>query len=181
MDNNVMKIVYTFFLGALLALFVGLGIQTFYPGPEMPEPTSGVEFVPEGSGTPTEEQREEMAENERQWRQWQEEQQAYSRDVAVVALGASVVLLGLSLVLEKRNRVLTNGVMLGGLFTLLYAIGRSFASSETTMTFIAVGVGLAVVLFLGHRRFFQDRPTEDAPEEGRPERTDVRAAPPERP
>ena len=35
-DNNVMKIVYTFFLGALLALFVGLGIQTFYPGTSRP-------------------------------------------------------------------------------------------------------------------------------------------------
>lgn len=160
-DNNVMKIVYTFFLGALLALFVGLGIQTFYPGPEMPEPTAGAEFVPGGS-TPTEEQREEMEENERQWQQWQEEQQSYSRNVAVVALGASVVLLGLSLVLEKRNRVLTNGIMLGGLFTLIYAIGRSFASSETTMTFVAVSVGLAVVLLLGHRRFFQDRPAEEA-------------------
>ncbi|MFF0904582.1 UNVERIFIED_CONTAM: hypothetical protein RF653_12955 [Kocuria sp. CPCC 205316] len=172
MDNNVMKIVYTFFLGALLALFVGLGIQTFHPGPEMPEPTAGAEVVPGGS-TPTEEQREEMEENERQWQQWQEEQQSYSRNVAVVALGASVVLLGLSLVLEKRNRVLTNGVMLGGLFTLLYAIGRSFASSETTMTFVAVSVGLAVVLLLGHRRFFQDPPAEKAPEEARREQTGV--------
>ena len=171
-DNNVMKIVYTFFLGALLALFVGLGIQTFYPGPEMPESTAGMEFVPEG-GAPTEEQRAEMEENDRQWRQWQEEQQSYSRDVAVVALGASVVLLGLSLVLEKRNRVLTNGVMLGGLFTLIYAIGRSFASSETTMTFVAVSVGLAVVLVLGHRRFFQDRPAEKAPEEAHREQTGV--------
>lgn len=171
-DNNVMKIVYTFFLGALLALFVGLGIQTFYPGPEMPEPTSGMEFVPESS-TPTEEQREEMAENERQWRQWQEDQQTYSRNVAVVALGASVVLLGLSLVLEKRNRVLTNGIMLGGLFTLLYAIGRSFASTETTMTFIAVGVGLAVVLFLGHRRFFRENRPDTAQDDERREQAGV--------
>ncbi|MFE7629113.1 hypothetical protein [Kocuria sp. NPDC057446] len=172
MDNNVMKIVYTFFLGALLALFVGLGIQTFYPAPEMPEPTAGMEFAPEG-GAPTAEQREEMEENDRQWRQWQVEQQSYSRNVAVVALGASVVLLGLSLVLEKRNRVLTNGIMLGGLFTLLYAIGRSFASSETTMTFVAVSVGLAVVLLLGHRRFFQDRPAEREPEQAHREQTGV--------
>ncbi len=169
-DNNVMKIVYTFFLGALLALFVGLGIQTFYPGPEMPEPTSGVEFAPRESDAPTEEQREALAENDRQWRQWQEEQQTYNRNVAVVALGASVALLGLSLVLEKRNRVLTNGVMLGGLFTLIYAIGRSFASSETRMTFAAVGVGLAVVLFLGYRRFFQDRPEGSAPGDDAPDR-----------
>ncbi|MFI7480992.1 hypothetical protein ACH9EU_01110 [Kocuria sp. M1R5S2] len=162
MDNNVMKIVYTFFLGALLALFVGLGIQTFYPGPEMPESISRMEFAP-GESTPGDEEAAELEENERQWQQWEEERQTYSRNVAVVALGASVALLGLSLVLERRNRVLTNGVMLGGLFTLIYAIGRSFASDETRMTFAAVGVGLAVVLFLGYRRFFQEGTPGGAP------------------
>lgn len=162
-DDNVMKIVYTFFLGALLALFVGLGIQTFYPGPEMPEYPVAMEHGA-GPGTPgelTEEQREVEQQYNQRMEQWQEEQQTYNRNVGVVSLAGAVLLLVLSLVLEKRNKVLTNGVMLGGLLTLLYAVGRSFASSETTMTFVAVCVGLAVVLVLGHRRFFQERPAPD--------------------
>ena len=139
-DNNVMKIVYTFFLGALLVLFVGLGIQTFSPGPWMPEQNSSMELTHEAS-PPTAEQREQLEEHERQWERWQEQQQTYNRNVGVVALVSSVLLLVLSLALEKRDRVRTNGVALGRLFTLIYAIGRSFAFIETTMTFVAVGGG----------------------------------------
>lgn len=157
-----MKIVYTFFLGALLALFVGMGIQTFYPGPDRPDYPVALQTGPRPDG-PTAEDQEVERQFFQQLEQWREEQQDYNRDVGVMALVGAVLLLVLSLVLEKRNRVLTNGVMLGGLFTLFYAIGRSFASTETTMTFIAVGVGLVVVLVLGHRRFFQDRPAQNPP------------------
>lgn len=140
---------------------MGLGIQTFYPGPGMPEQNSSVEFTHEAS-PPTAEQREQPEERERQSERWQEQQQMHNRNVGVVALVSSVLLLVLSLALEKRNRVLTNGVMLGGLCTLIYAIGRSFASTGTTMTFVAVGVGLAVVLLLGHRGFFPEQTAHDA-------------------
>lgn len=163
-DNNVMKIVYTFFLGALLALFVGLGIQTFYPGPEMPEYPVALEYPysPSAPAEATEEQRQLQERHAQAMERWEEQRQTYNRNVGVLTLVAAVLLLVLSLLVERRNKVLTNGVMLGGLFTLFYAIGRSFASSETTMTFLAVGVGLAVVLFLGHRRFFQEPPAEVA-------------------
>jgi hypothetical protein len=66
-------------------------------------------------------------------------------------------MLGLSLLFEKRNRVLANGVMLGSLFTLIYSIFRGFMSGDTTLTFITVTIGLGIVLFLGYRRFFQPR------------------------
>ena len=33
----ILKIIYTLFLALLVALFVGLGIDAFYPGPVMPE------------------------------------------------------------------------------------------------------------------------------------------------
>jgi len=179
-DNKVMKIVYTFFLGALLALFVGLGIQTFYPGPEMPEYPVEMEY---GGGGPlaeggrlTEEQQQVEREYDRQMEQWQDEQSDYHRNVSIASLAGAVLLLVLSLVVERRNRVLTNGIMLGGLFTLLYAIGRSFASQETATTFAAVSVGLAVVLLVGYRRFFQERggpPRPGAADAPRRETTEV--------
>ena len=140
---------------------MGLGIQTFYPGPGMPEQNSSMEFTHEAS-PPTVEQREQLEEHGRPWERWQEQQQTYKRNVGVAALVSSVLLLVLSLALEKRNRVLTSGVMLGGLFTLIYAIGRSFASTGTTMTFVAVGVGLAVVLVLGHRGIFPEQAAHGA-------------------
>ena len=82
----------------------------------------------------------------------------YNRNVTIAALISSVALnSGLSSVVERRNRVLANGVMLGSLFTLIYSITRSFMSGNTTLSFIVVTVGLAIVLFLGSKRFFQPK------------------------
>jgi len=165
MENQVLKIVYTFFLGIILALFVGLGIRTFYAPPEPPQfPTSQIT-----KANPTDEELAEQAkqqqEYERAFQAYDEQNSIYNRNVSTISLVASVALLALSLLLEKRNRVLANGILLGGLFTLLYSIGRGFASQDTLMTFIAVSVGLAVALFLGYRRFFEK------PAGGRPETT----------
>lgn len=155
MENQVLKIVYTFFLGIIIALFVGLGIRTFYVPPELPQ----IPVTQVAGTTPTDqelaEQQKEQAEYEQAFRAYEERNSTYNRNVSTIALAASVVLLGLSLLLERRNRVLANGILLGGLFTLLYSIGRGFASQDTLMTFIAVAVGLAVALVLGYRRFFE--------------------------
>jgi hypothetical protein len=168
MENQVLKIVYTFFLGIIIALFVGLGIRTFYAPPEPPQfPTTQIT-----KANPTDqelaEQLKQQQEYERAFRAYDKQSSIYNRNVSTISLVASVVLLGLSLLLEKRNRVLANGILLGGLFTLLYSIGRGFASQDTLMTFIAVSVGLAVALFLGYRRFFE-KPAARLPEAGTPE------------
>ena len=162
MENQVLKIVYTFFLGIILALFVGLGIRTFYAPPEPPQ--FPVTQITKANPTDQElaEQQKQQEEYERVYRAYEEQNSIYNRNVSTISLVASVVLLGLSLLLEKRNRVLANGVLLGGLFTLLYSIGRGFASQDTMMTFIAVTAGLAVALFLGYRRFFEKPTTAPA-------------------
>ena len=156
MENTVLKIVYTFFLGIILALFVGLGIQTFYPAPEYP---TSIEAPVPDKGEPTQADQQKDAEFQQQqeaaFREYEEKSEIYNRNVSTIALVAAVAFLGLSLLLEKRNLVLANGVMLGGLFTLLYSFGRGLISGNTAMTFIAVCVGLVVVLFLGYRRFLQ--------------------------
>jgi hypothetical protein len=170
MENQVLKIVYTFFLGIIIALFVGLGIRTFYAPPEPPQ--FPITQIAKANPTDQElaEQLKQQEQYERALRAYDEQNSIYNRNVSTISLVASVVLLGLSLLLEKRNRVLANGILLGGLFTLLYSIGRGFASQDTLMTFIAVSVGLAVALFLGYRRFFEKpaAPTAGPPEAGGP-------------
>ncbi|NKX54685.1 hypothetical protein [Arthrobacter mobilis] len=161
MENQVLKIVYVLFLGSMIALFVGLGIRSFYAPPEPPQ--YPVTLIEKANPTDEElaEQQRQQQEHERAARAWEEQNSIYNRNVSTVSLAASVILLGASLLLEKRNRVLANGILLGGLFTLLYSIGRGFASQDTMMTFIAVAVGLAVALVLGYRRFF-DKPSPQA-------------------
>jgi len=73
------------------------------------------------------------------------------------------VFLGLSLVFEKRSLVLANGIMLGGLFALVYGAARGLGSQDSMVTFITVGVGLAAVVLIGMRRFSRPRDVSNAP------------------
>jgi hypothetical protein len=60
---------------------------------------------------------------------------------------------------------MANGVMLGGLFTLLYGAARGLGSQDSMITFITVGIGLAAVVLIGLRRFSHAR--EELAEETR--------------
>lgn len=148
-ENAVMRVVYMFFLGLLIAVFVGVSINTFY---EQPAGPTFPMYATEKTKTEAELQKE-QADYDAKSRAYQAELQVYNRNVSIVVLVAAVMLVGASLVYEKRSSVLANGVMLGGLFTLLYGIVRSFISGDNKYIFIAVSVGLAVVIYLGYRRF----------------------------
>ncbi|MFT4470495.1 hypothetical protein ACMX2H_11375 [Arthrobacter sulfonylureivorans] len=169
MDNKVLKAVYTVFLGVIIALFVGLGIRTFYAPPEMPQfPQEQVFQKSDPTAEELAQQRELQEKYDAAYRAYDDAYETYNRNVTTMTLISSVALLGLSLLVEKRNRVLANGIMLGSLFTLIYSITRSFMSGNTTLSFIVVTVGLAIVLFLGSKRFFQPKEKRGAlpPSEG---------------
>jgi hypothetical protein len=149
-DNKVLKIVYTFFLGLLLAIFIGLGVNTFYPSPQAPDyPTSASIYGKE----PSEQDIEEQREFETASRSHQENLKPYNRNVSIITLVAAVLLLAISVIFEKKIKVIADGVMLGGLFTLVYSIGRGIASEDSKYVFAAVTIGLAIVLYLGYHRF----------------------------
>lgn len=150
-DNKIIKLVYTFFLGLLIAVFVGVGVNTFYPGPKMPE-------YPTSLSTPA---TKDVADKEiaaqrnydAQHKKYTEASNPYNRNVSIVVLVAAVALLTVSILTEIKMRIISDGVMLGGLFTLVYSIGRSFASSNSKYVFLVTSVGLAIVIYLGYHRF----------------------------
>lgn len=151
-----LKIIYTIFLGLILALFIGLGISTFYEGPTQPEyPTTHYSYGKDGE--PTDEQIQKDKQYETLSEQYNDASQTYSRNVSIIALVASLILLVAGLLFEKKNIVIGGGVLLGGLFTLVYSIIRGFASSDTKYTFIVVTVGLAMALYLGYHKFAQSQ------------------------
>jgi hypothetical protein len=151
-DNKFLRIVYTFFLGILLAIFVGVGVNTFYEGPKAPE--YPIELNTYGK-EPTPEQVSKQQKFDKQNQQYTEKLKPYNRNVSIITLAASIILLAISLIYEKKIKIIADGVMLGGVFTLLYSLGRSFASEDTKYTFAVVTVGLAVALYLGYHRFIR--------------------------
>lgn len=157
-DNKIIKLIYTLFLGILIALFVGIGISTFYPGPKMPEyPTS---LTPASIDESSTKQTIDQTKYDADYKKYNDANQAYSRNVSIVIMVAAVSLLVISILAEKKMRIISDGIMLGGLFTLIYSIGRSFASSNSKYAFAVTSIGLVAVIYLGYHRFVQVKTTK---------------------
>jgi hypothetical protein len=149
-ENKFLKLTYTFFLGILLAIFVAVGVITFYPSPktvaypvELSTPTPGL----------TTKQIALQKSYNLMSQQYDNDIKTYDRNTSIITLGAAVIFLVISIIFEKKIKIIADGVMLGGLFTLIYSIGRGFASQDTKYTFLAVTVDLVIVLYLGYHRF----------------------------
>lgn len=164
--RRIVRTVYAFLLGTLLALFVGLGVLTVHPGPGEPAPPPAVATARESRELAPEEQQQWSA-YERDREAWAEESLRHHRDVGVAALVAAVLLVAVSPAVERRRPVLGHGILLGGLLTLLHGVVRGLLSQDTLAAFGLVTVALVVVLHLGYRRFV-DRPTDPGDHWGPP-------------
>jgi hypothetical protein len=157
MENKVLKIVFTLFIGVMVALFVGFGIEAFYPAPPYP---NDLEII----------YAKEMTEAQQATAQalqtaYDEAVKLHNQITSIVVTAVAVIIMFVSMFLEKRNITLTNGLLLGGLFTLIYGSGVGFSAGSAMITFITVAVGLAAVIVVGVRRF---NPARDARQAAKP-------------
>ncbi|MBI4023011.1 hypothetical protein HY375_02515 [Candidatus Berkelbacteria bacterium] len=164
-----LKVIYTFFTGLLLATFVGVGIAALYPAPQYPEYPVALEGVDvcliettagnrpcpkaEGMAEPTDEQKQIKRDYDAAVKQHQEDQQRYARNVSITSFACALLFAAIGLLLESRLKLIADGVLLGGLFTLVYGIGWGFATEDNVYRFMVVTIGLVVVLILGYLKF----------------------------
>jgi hypothetical protein len=155
----VIKFVYTIFLALLVALFVGLGISAFYPGPK--EPLYPVELNVDKPGCEeTQELKNIRIEYERANRDFSENFKSYSRNVSIISLAAAILILIASLTLLAKIKMIADGILLGGVFTTIYSIIRGLMSEDTKFRFLIVTIGLLIALVLGYIKFI--KPKEEA-------------------
>lgn len=147
-----LKIAYTFFLGILLAIFVGFGIAAFYAQPTMPKWPVELNVVNKEQ-TPAQQQIQKDYDAKQEV--WNEKMKPYNRNVSIFTLLAAVAFVAISLLFEQKISILADGVMLGGVFTLLYSMGRGFASQDSKYSFVVVTIGLGVAFALGYLRFIK--------------------------
>lgn len=153
-----LKYIYTVFLGLLIATFVGLGIDTFYPGPQYPDYPVELQRsqpVVKDTGEVIEEPEtiQKQQEYDAQMKAFEETRQVYERNVSVIAISLAVLILAISLIFAKQLDLLADGVLLGGIFSLAYGIIRGFGAQDPRFRFIVVTVGLIVASALGYLRF----------------------------
>ncbi len=145
------KLLYKLFLGLLVALFIGFGISVFYTAPKEPEYPTQLQNIKSDGMTPAQEKINTDFNN--QQKTYQADFARYSRNVSAIAIVFSIVLLILSLTVLLNVGIIGDGILLGGIFTLAYAMIRAFMSDNNKFQFGAVTVGLIVAVILGYWKF----------------------------
>ncbi|OGD84222.1 hypothetical protein A2165_03610 [Candidatus Curtissbacteria bacterium RBG_13_40_7] len=148
----ILKFIYTIFIGALFAMLVGVGIAAFYPEPKSPEYPSALKIPREGGlNQPVfEELKEQQEEYDKMEKAFKSQLETYNRNVSIIAIIASIVTLAISLTLFKKILLIADGLLLGGVLTVLYSIMRGFGSGNNKFQFIIVSVSFVIALVLGY-------------------------------
>lgn len=131
--QSMLQVIYSFFLGLVVVGFVGVGTNTFYPYPKAPEG--------------------EFADFDRYYALTS----TWSVNTSMIRVIIATVILLVSLVGSERYAVIANGLLLGGLFTMIYAVGLSAFSDASLSRFVIIGVALLIAVSIGWMRFTRVR------------------------
>jgi len=165
-----LQTIFSFFLGLMVLAFVGVGVNTFYPDPNeqhrdeqqqlyremetvQPKPLPGGELDPVEQARMTELQRRQ---NELQDR-IAAEREVWARNTSIVLVAFATLVMGVSLLRNEQLRVISNGLLMGGLFTMVYGAGWVIFSGTSISRFFVITFALLVTLGLGWLRFVRDR------------------------
>jgi len=159
-----LKYIYTFFIGILLVTFIGVGIAAFYEGPKPPEYSANDMYVAKpdmndaSSAAWLEADRARTIKQDAEYKEFQAKNRLYSRNVSVITTIAAVIILVISLTMLKKLDLLSDGLLMGGLFTEIYSIIRGFESQDNKFRFVVVTIGLIISLLVGYLKFIKPQP-----------------------
>ena len=154
--SSMLKVVYVFFTGLLLATFFGVGIATFYPAPTAPEYPSSLQYKDQTGKTMSEEDVARQKAFVDESKAYQDVFKVYARNVSISALALALMAALLGIILAERLKIIADGTLLGGFFTLLYSIGWGFATEDNRYRFFLVTIGLLVLLGFGYAKFVRE-------------------------
>jgi hypothetical protein len=166
----IMQAIFAVFLGLIITAVVGVGVYTFHPNPADATQEQVDELYQErgrvdgcGGSTPSRCRGwEQLSAAERAQieaidaqvqslqEQAQSERDSWSQSTSIVLITIATFLMATSLLLRESLTVISSGILLGGLFTMLYGVGWGIASGNSLTRFVVLVVALLVSLGLGH-------------------------------
>jgi hypothetical protein len=146
------KYIYALFLGILLATFIGVGISTFYPGPDRPDYNEPVASTTEASCL---EQQTQQKEQNEQYQAYEDKLSVYNRNASLMNLAGALIALIIALGFASKLAIISDGLLLGGVFSLLYSTILGLSTGDAKFRFIVATVGLLVAIFLGYWKFLR--------------------------
>jgi hypothetical protein len=175
--RGVLQAIFAVFLGLMITAVVGVGVYTFHPNPgeetqDQIQALYDERATIDGCNSPTP--------NEcRNWDQLtpaekartkaidaqvttlqrvaEEKSSQWRMSTSVILIVIATMLMAVALALGDSVSVLSNGILLGGLFTMLYGVGWGLASGNSVTRFLVLVAALGVSLVLGYLKFVRGR------------------------
>ena len=180
-QHYALQTIFSFFLGLMVLAFIGVGVNTFYPSPTSQNEKAQTAISRQIDAINAANQNKSLdATAQAQIKKLQDRQNAlqdkidaamkdWARNTSIVLVLFATLVMGVSLVRSEQLRVLSNGLLLGGLFTMLYGTGWVIFSGNSTARFVVIAFALLVAMGLGYAKFVRRRavPVEaptDAPD-----------------
>lgn len=170
-----LQTIFSFFLGLMVTAFIGVGVYTFHPPPQQELDLKIQELdrreqairnsKPEDELTTADrrrlqeltDERNEMFDATRQFRE------SWGRTTSIILIVLATLVMAVSLVRADQLPVISNGLLLGGVFTMVYGVGWIVATDTSVARFAVMSVALAITIALGYVRFVRRRTITEAP------------------
>ena len=160
-QHYALQTIFSLFLGLMVLALIGVGVNTFYPSPATQYDkqlqtlyNKQSEVGAQGKDATATAQQDAI---QRQINDLQTKSQAtqepWARNTSIVLVLFATLVMGMSLIRSDQLRVLSNGLLLGGLFTMVYGSGWVIASGSSTARFFVVLFALVVTIGLGYLKF----------------------------
>ena len=173
-DNNALQVIFSFFLGLMVLAFIGIAVNTFYPSPNstyedqlqtLYRRQERYNTKAGGSLNATEQAQYDRVQtriDSLQKRQ-RAQQQIWARNTSIVVILFATAVMAISLIRSEQLRVVSNGLLLGGLFTMVYGAGWVIFSGESVARFFVISFAFVVTLALGYIKFAREREVREVP------------------
>lgn len=174
-QNYALQTIFSFFLGLMVLAFIGIGVNTFYEAPDglrqddldrlYEQQDELHRRTPNTELTPAEEKEAKRIQDEIEAinKELEVAREAWARNTSIVLIVFATMVMGISLVRSEQLRVISNGLLLGGLFTTIYGVGWVLFSGQSVARFVVVVFAFAISIALGYVKFVRDRAAAMAP------------------
>lgn len=164
-----LQIIFSFFLGLMVAAFVGVGVYTFYPQPELKYQQKLQELYRQQEDiqnfkdptkiTPAERTRLRVIQKEIRGLEDKQtkSRETWGRVTSIILITFATAVMSISLIRADQLPVISNGLMLGGVFTMVYGVGWIVATGTSYARFAVMTVALVITLGLGYLRFVRGK------------------------
>ncbi len=167
-DNAALQVIFSFFLGLMVLAFIVVGVITFYPAPsqkyedqmqKLSRQQERYNMKQLTSLTPAEqaEMRRIQDKMDALNRKQQAEQEVWARNTSIILILFATAVMAVSLIRSEQLRVLSNGLLMGGLFTMVAGVVWVLFAGESVARFIVILFAFVATLALGYVKFVRER------------------------